>query len=391
MRGSSDALSITIEQNAAVTASAGSATGVSTARLSLADDLAATNTSKIKVTNKGMVTANQSTANLSVSAIGVVTGAVSGGNVTGNEVNITNNGAVTAKSLADTDKTAAASATASIIKQAKAAVATALSAQYAASATAVVAEIDNIKLALTAKITIGGTVYPLTTAAQKAEAKKAWFLENNSEALALIADKKNELVLAGNAVSATGVVAADVSAGGKLEILNSGAITNNKNVADTAITAITRPKTGVVSSTGLSLTGAVTVKAGNISVSQTGSVAGITAATGIAMNSASGTGVAAVNKSVTVDSGTADVTNIGAVTSLVLISETGSVTSDSAIGKSIGIVATGNVTATVGKVEINQSGGVHGGVSAIGYFCGDDYWERQNDESDGREFDRRGL
>ena len=46
--GSSDALSITIEQNAAVTASAGSATGVSTARLSLADDLAATNTSKIK-------------------------------------------------------------------------------------------------------------------------------------------------------------------------------------------------------------------------------------------------------------------------------------------------------------------------------------------------------
>ena len=185
-----------------------------------------------------------------------------------------------------------------------------------------------------------------------------------------IADKKNELVLAGNAVSATGVVAADVSAGGKLEILNSGAITNNKNVADTAITAITRPKTGVVSSTGLSLTGAVTVKAGNISVSQTGSVAGITAATGIAMISASGTGVAAVNKSVTVDSGTADVTNIGAVTSLVLISETGSVTSDSAIGKSIGIVATGNVTATIGKVEINQSGGVHGGVSATGISVG---------------------
>ena len=85
------------------------------------------------------------------------------------------------------------------------------------------------------------------------------------------------------------------------------------------------------------------------------------------MNSASGRGLAHISKSV--DGATAtDVT--AAVSGGVTLNESGTVSSDFARGKAIGIVVTGNVTATVGKVDIAQSGTVHGGVSATGISVG---------------------
>eukprot|EP00731_Ephydatia_muelleri_P038133 Em0663g2a len=364
--GLSGAANISVEQNSTVLAEKGSATGISTAGLNLTKDMAAANASKITVTNNGNVTATQSTANLSVSAVGVVTGAVVGGNRAGNEVAIKNTGVVTAKSLADTDNTAAIFADADMIAKAKAAAIVALSAPYAASATASVPTIDSIAIGPNAKIIIGGKEYKLTTAAQKAEAKKAWYLENDPTAVTYIAGKKSAAVQALKSVSATGVVASAVSAGGKLEIINNGAVTNNKDTSDGAVNA---PKTGVVSSTGLSL-GALSVNAGTISVQQIGAVTGVRSATGIVMTSASSTGIAHITKSVNgADATDTSVAVVGSIT----ISESGDVASSSTLGKSQGIAKStvqGGASATgisLGTVTLTPTATVMtGGVSSTG-------------------------
>ena len=352
--------SITIEQNATVTASAGSAAGISTAAITLANDLAVANTSKISVTNNGAVTANQSKTNQSVTAVGVVTGAVTGGNLKGYEVTIKNTGIVTAKSLGDNDKSVATFATTEMISKAKSeAAAKFKTASESAASTA----IDGITVAPTAKITIGGKDYKLTNATEKAAAKTAYaahYLATNQTVLDDIELKKSTAVLAGKSVSATGVVASGVSSGGNVTLTNSGDITNNKDVSGGAITL---PQTGTVSSTGVLVSGAVTANAGLVLVTQTGAVTGVRSATGISLNSASGRGLAHVSKSV--DGATATDVSL-MVAGGVTLNESGTVSSDLTRGKAIGIAVTGNVTATVGKVDIAQSGTVHGGVSATG-------------------------
>ena len=224
--------SITIEQNATVTASAGSAAGISTAAITLANDLAVANTSKISVTNNGAVTANQSKTNQSVTAVGVVTGTVTGGNLKGYEVTIKNTGIVTAKSLGDNDKSVATFATTEMISKAKSDAAAKFK---AASESAASTAIDGIAIAPTAKITIGGKDYKLTNATEKAAAKTAYaanYLATNQTVLDDIEMKKSTAVLAGKSVSATGVVASGVSSGGNVTLTNSGDITNNKDVSE---------------------------------------------------------------------------------------------------------------------------------------------------------------
>ena len=347
--------SIIAAQNATVTSDKGSATGLNAGAVILAN---ATTSSTVNLSNNGDVTANQSKANRSVSATGISTVYVAGGNLATNNVTITNNGIVKANNVDDT--TAAGYASDYFISVAKAEAANKYNTQATNAATAAMTGQDFL--------TVGAKTYNLATEKNAAtNAFVADYLATKEEVTKYVTSRKAAYAQAGSVVNSTGVNSGTVIAGGNLNVSNTAEVSHGAN--GTA-------QNYVVSATGVNLTGVLVASLGKVAVSQTASVEGITAATGISMISASGTGRAKVSYTTKLNSDpeTAPTTVTESVTGGVSISATGVVTSNSTAGTSKGIVVLGGLTGTLGTVtvtlggdmNVTNSGKVSGGVSATG-------------------------
>ena len=327
--------SITVAQNATVTSEKGSATGLNTGVVILANG---TTTSKVDLSNNGDVTATQSKYYLPASATGVASVYVYGGNMSGNHVNITNNGVVTAKdAIANTAKSDAAN-------------------KFNTQATnAAHAAVNVIPQGASAKINIGGTDYPLTNNRDAEAAKTAYianYLATNSDVLSYVATRKTAIALVSAVVTAAGVNTGTVIAGGNLTIENKNKVWHGTNDTDVNY---------VVTATGLNLLGSMIANAGVVTLNQNAAVSGITGATGINLVAATGIGVAQVTRPAGSPLG-----NIAAVTGGVLMSASGDVTATSSTSTAKGINLIAAVTAVNGTVKISQDGAVSGGVLASG-------------------------
>ena len=335
--------SITVAQKSTVTADKSSATGLNIGAVILTTG---TNGSTVNLSNSGNVTANQSKDNRSVSATGIMTAFVSGGNLATNHVTITNSGVVTANNF----NTAAENALAQ----------------------------DLINSLPGQSVTATGVNATTTLSGGKMNISNSGDVTHGTNVTA-----RNYIV------SATGInLTGNQIAGAALTITQSGAITGltsamgvneagfmqaikgDLTVQSTGAKEV-KAETGLSTSgtaTGLNLIGTLLANAGKVTVSQDGNVTGVLNATGINLLTASATGVANVSKTVQINSATASASMpvTAGVASGVSISETGNVTSNSTVGTSKGINVIAGVTATLGKVEITQESDVAGGVLASG-------------------------
>ena len=337
--------SITIGQYATVTADNSSATGLNTGVVILANG---TTSSTVNLSNSGNVTANQSKANRSVSATGISTTYVYGGNLSGNSVTITNNGVVKANNVSD----ATADSYVTDIGVRNWADANAVSSFNLAAQTAANKAIS----ANATSIMIGSTTYNLGTTALNNIANAAYVTQYKTDnANDLVVLKRNnaaQYILNGAVVTAAGVNTGTVIAGGNLKIENKNTVSHGVN--ETAVNY-------VVTATGLNLLGAMNANAGVVTLNQTAAVTGITGATGINLVAATGIGVAQVTRPAASPLG-----NIAAVTGGVLMSASGDVTATSSTSTAKGINVIAAVTAVNGTVKISQDGAVSGGVLASG-------------------------
>ena len=319
--------SITVSQNAAVTASANSATGLSLGVVVLANGA---NNAAINLANNGTVTANQSAANLSVSATGISTIYVYGGNLATNNVTITNSKAITANNLADS-----ASITAAML------------AGRVVSATGV-----NLGTTLSG----GGLTISNTGDVSHGANSTAQKYAVTATGINMIG---NQISGANQTVTQSGAMTGVSSAMGMNQVGLMLASKGNLTV-QSSLTKEIKAENGAA--TGLMLGGVLLANAGKVTISHDGKVTGVTNATGIYLISATGTGVANVSRT----TAGSTVTVTPGVTGGVSISESGNVTSSGATSAAKGIVVLGNVTGVLGKVEITQESDITGGVLASG-------------------------